>query len=131
MENTLDRIKEYIDFKNISIRAFEISCGFSNGSFASQLKNRKTMGIDKVENILNIYKDINGHWLITGNGEMIRSEKYGLEVKENSLNEAGKAAEMYLNEIIKSKNEIIDGLKREIELLHELLHREKVEEEEE
>ena len=73
-KNTLHRIKEYIDSKNISVYAFEQSVGMSNGSFASQLKNNKTIGVDKLENILNIYTDISIEWLLTGRGEMLRVE---------------------------------------------------------
>ena len=71
-KTTIHRIKEFIDFKSLSVRAFESSVGFSNGSFASQLKNNKTIGVDKVENILQTYPEINPEWLLTGNGEMIK-----------------------------------------------------------
>lgn len=72
METTVDRIKQYIDFKGISIRKFEENLGFSNGSFASQYKNNKTIGVDKVENILHYYSEINPAWLLTGEGDMIK-----------------------------------------------------------
>ena len=72
MENTVHRIKQYIDSKGMSVRKFEESVGFSNGSFASQFKNNKTIGADKVENILHIYPDINPEWLLTGKGPMLR-----------------------------------------------------------
>lgn len=73
MSNTVQRIKEYIDFKGISIRKFEEALGFSNGSFASQFKNNKSIGVDKVENILQHYTDINTDWLLTGKGKMLVS----------------------------------------------------------
>ncbi|SHF94218.1 S24 family peptidase [Flavobacterium johnsoniae] len=70
-ENTLKRIKQYLDYKGIRIRAFERVVGMSNGSFASQLKNNKTIGVDKLENILHQYPDINSEWLLKGNGDML------------------------------------------------------------
>lgn len=70
MGNTVSRIKQYIDYKGMSVRQFEESVGFSNGAFASQYKNNKTIGVDKVENILQIYTDINPVWLLTGKGDM-------------------------------------------------------------
>ena len=69
MSGALIRIKQYLDLKGISVRAFELKCGFSNGSFASQLKNGKTIGIDRLENILNAFPDINIEWLLTGKGQ--------------------------------------------------------------
>jgi transcriptional regulator with XRE-family HTH domain len=74
IKNTLQRIKEYIDFKGISIHAFEQKIGMSNGSFASQLKNNKTIGVDKLENILNTYKDISPEWLLTGKEPMLKEQ---------------------------------------------------------
>jgi len=71
--NTIERIKQYIDHKGINIRKFELSVGFSNGSFGSQLKNKKSIGVDKLENILNVYSDINPTWLITGEGTMLKT----------------------------------------------------------
>lgn len=73
-ENTLQRIKKFIDSKGISVRVFEKNVGMSNGSFASQLKNNKTIGVDKLENILHVYPEINPEWILTGDGEMLRSK---------------------------------------------------------
>jgi len=72
--STLKRIKEFIDYKGINVRQFEINIGVSNGSFASQLKNNKTIGVDKLENILHIYDEINPEWLLTGRGEMSKDK---------------------------------------------------------
>lgn len=74
-KNTVQRIKEYIDYKGISVRKFEESVGFSNGSFGSQYKNNKTIGVDKVEYILHVYDDINPIWLLTGKGPMLCDSK--------------------------------------------------------
>lgn len=79
---TVERIKEYIDFKKINIKRFEESVGFSNGAYASQLKNKRTIGVDKLENILNVYQDINPDWLLTGRGEMIRNAAVAVPVPE-------------------------------------------------
>ena len=69
----LDRIKQYIDHKGISVAAFERSIGMSNASFGKSLKNGGAIGSDKLENILNIYPDLSPTWLMTGMGEMIIS----------------------------------------------------------
>ena len=74
MKTTLQRIKEYTDFKGITNQKFEKEIGFSNGAFSTQLKNNKTIGVDKLENILIKYSEINPEWLLTGHGEMLKSE---------------------------------------------------------
>lgn len=75
IENTLRRIKKYIDFKGIRVSLLEKEVGLSNGSFASQLKNNKTIGVDKLENILKKYNDINPEWLLTGRGSMLKTNE--------------------------------------------------------
>lgn len=74
MTNVVLRIKEYIDYKCISISAFEKSIGMSNASFGKSLKNGGSIGSDKLERILNIYTDLCPIWLMTGQGNMLSSE---------------------------------------------------------
>lgn len=109
MKNTIGRIKEYIDFKGITNQKFEKEVGFSNGAFASQLKNNRTIGVDKLENILKTYPEINIEWLLTGEGEMLKnicpkSEQYT-------------DLENLLNSVIHTQQEIINNQKETIEQL--------------
>lgn len=73
-ENSLHRIKIYLDSKGISVREFEQKAGMSNGSFASQVKNNKTIGVDKLENILRVFPELNPDWVLTGNGQMLKTK---------------------------------------------------------
>lgn len=70
----LERIKEYIDCKGITVAAFERSIGMSNASFGKSLKNRGAIGSDKIENILSMYTDLSSEWLLTGKGDMLKSD---------------------------------------------------------
>lgn len=74
MSSIVSRIKEFIDYKGLSVRKFEENVGFSNGAFASQYKNNKAIGSDKIENILQFYSEINTEWLLTGRGSMLKDE---------------------------------------------------------
>ena len=78
--STLKRIKKFIDYKGISIKSFEENVGFSNGAFGSQLRNNKTIGVDKLENILSFYPEISPEWLLTGKGEMLKEDVSHLPV---------------------------------------------------
>lgn len=71
----LERLKEYIDSKGISVSAFEKSIGMSNASFGKSLKNKGAIGTDKLENILTVYPDLSPDWLLTGRGDMIKSNR--------------------------------------------------------
>lgn len=116
MKNTISRIKEYIDFKGITNQKFEKEVGFSNGAFASQLKNNRTIGVDKLENILKAYSEINTEWLLTGEGEMLKKEKDNTEHNYTDL-------ENLLNSVIYTQQEIIKDQKEKIDHLQAKINR--------
>lgn len=124
-----DRIKQFIDYKKITINKFSDSVGTSNSYFNKLIKNGTTIGSDKIENILQAYPEINPIWLVTGKGEMIN----GYNQKETSLNITNEPRENYESaavfklkneiEILKHKNEILEEknqlLKDKIDFLNE------------
>jgi len=70
----LERLKEYIDCKGITVAAFERSVGMSNASFGKSLKKKGAIGSDKIENILSVYSDLSSEWLLTGKGSMLKND---------------------------------------------------------
>lgn len=68
----IERIKQYLDYRHISVSVFEKSVGMSNASFGKSLKNKGAIGTDKLENILNIYSELSPNWLISGEGPMLK-----------------------------------------------------------
>lgn len=64
------RIGEFIEFKGISVYAFENSIGASRGSISKAIKDDKNIGSNVLENILNEYRDLSPSWLLTGSGKM-------------------------------------------------------------
>ena len=68
-QNVKERLLEFIMFKNISIRSFEIQIGVSN-AYLSNLKKQPRE--DVISKILNAYPELNKVWLLTGEGEMLR-----------------------------------------------------------
>lgn len=78
----LQRLKQYIDEKGISVAAFERSVGMSNASFRRSLNNDRAIGTDKLEKILKLYSDINPDWLITGKGSMYRETASGIPTSD-------------------------------------------------
>ena len=116
MSDTLFRIKQYIDYKGLSLRAFEASIGISNGAFTSQLKPGKTIGVDRLENILRIYEDLNPDWALTGKGTMLRSESASKETADASEN-ASKSNQKALERL----EELYEVNKKYTQLLEETL----------
>lgn len=106
--STLQRIKQYIDYKGLSNKKFEESVGFSNGAFASQLKNERTIGVDKLENILNEYPEINSEWILTGKGKMLKKEGENEKIMKTEAD----PKDQYIIELQRDK---IKSLENEIE----------------
>lgn len=65
-----ERIISFINSEEISVSSFEKSTGLSNG-FVKNIG--KSIGMDKLEKILNSYRNLNGEWLMTGEGSMLKA----------------------------------------------------------
>ena len=112
-ENTLKRIKQYLDSKGIRVSVFEREIGFSNGSFASQLKNDKTIGVDKLEKILRIYTDVSGDWLLTGNGNMLKEDILNeTPTPYNKIDKVNPEEAINYKELAEARKETIESLKK-------------------
>ena len=67
----IDRLQEYLAYKQISPYTFERSCGIANGYLKKQMKGKGSIGSDIVERITEKHKDLNVTWLLTGKGQML------------------------------------------------------------
>ena len=76
-----DRVKEYCKYKKIPVSKFELLSGLSNGYFNMVLHNPSQ---DKLDNISRSFPDLNINWLITGNGNMDRTETQLSEYTTNA-----------------------------------------------
>lgn len=104
-----ERIKEYCKYKNIPISTFEKKCELSNGYINAM---RKGFGDAKLEVVLRTFPDLNRVWLLTGEGEMLKSGQGGVQ-KEAP---ARKPQEVYLLPVSAqagSLNDFIASVKKE------------------
>lgn len=74
MLKTIDRLMKFIAFAGLSARQFDLSIGAANGYTLRMRKNNASIGSDVIENIINVYPQINVEWLITGKGEMLKEQ---------------------------------------------------------
>jgi hypothetical protein len=65
----------FIKHSGLSARQFDLSIGASNGYTLRMLKNKASIGSDVIETILKTYPDLNVVWLLTGSGEMFKSQQ--------------------------------------------------------
>lgn len=80
-----DRLILYIKHLNISVRKFEENCDLANG----YIKNiRLSITPDKLRKISLHYPELNTGWLMTGEGEMLKSS-VNIENGDNSTQVIG------------------------------------------
>ena len=67
-----ERILQFIGYLGISVSEFERNCDLSNGAVSKMGDNTRRSTIN---NIYNVYPQLNTDWLLTGNGDMLNSEQ--------------------------------------------------------
>lgn len=67
-----ERLTQFAKLKERSVRAFEIKAGLTVG-YVNAI--RVSIQPDKVQSIASHYPDLNTGWLLTGEGEMLKSDK--------------------------------------------------------
>nr|WP_321356915.1 hypothetical protein [uncultured Draconibacterium sp.] len=86
MSSVRDRLLEFIEKKGLNPASFEKKVGLSN----AYVKNiRKSIGDKSITKIKNEFPDLNVDWLLTGNGDMIKSST------NNTINNPKEEPEMY------------------------------------
>lgn len=65
-----ERIKAYCKAEKLTISAFEESIGASNG-YVNAIS--KSIGLDKLNSIVEKFSNLNIEWLLTGRGEMLKT----------------------------------------------------------
>jgi hypothetical protein len=124
MENILQRIKQYADYHNISIRSIEAAIGASNGVISSAIKRNSDIQSKWVSIIIEFYKDINPTWLLTGKGSMLIDQNQIPEkIKTASKpTEENEGVVTFLQQQIKEKDARIEILIAENAVLRHRLH---------
>lgn len=106
-----ERIRLLARNVGLSERQFSLSIGKSE-SFIRTIKDN--VGSDTVRNILIAYPDINPYWLLLGTGDMLINHGGANIIKQDTqlYIESLKEQVLQLREIIKTKDEVIELLKR-------------------
>jgi transcriptional regulator with XRE-family HTH domain len=68
--NVKERIYFFVKAKGITIKKFEEDSQLSNGYVSSM---RKSLGEEKLNNVLKAFPELNRDWLLYGEGEMLKS----------------------------------------------------------
>lgn len=77
MINIVEKLQEYLSFKNISVAAAEREIGLSNASLSKPFRAKTTIKTDTLEKFLFAYNDINPMWLMDHSPEMLLKSENG------------------------------------------------------
>jgi phage repressor protein C with HTH and peptisase S24 domain len=72
----ISRLAQFIEFQNISVRAFEKKISASDGMIRRAIGNNTDIQSKWITNIAENYPDLNIDWLITGHGTMLMRDNY-------------------------------------------------------
>lgn len=132
-DNVKERTIEFVKAKGMTMKHFEEKCGLSSGYVTSM---RKGYGIDKLNNVLIAFPELNRDWLLYGEGKMLRQPEGCINQSLSNVRNAivaagdntgsvGGEAPMHgdlsllrENELLRSQNEF---LQRQVENLTEML----------
>ena len=107
----IERLYQYIEYKELSFYAFERGCGMANGYLKKQFKGKGTVGSDMLEKIRKNYIDLSLMWLLTGEGTMLEETE---EIPQQS-------SEVVENGYTLSKDDIITLLREQSAILEKSL----------
>lgn len=73
----IDRIYQYIDHLDVSVRVFEETAGIGNGYLAKMKRSGGSVGSELVSKMVMAYPLLSLDWLICGTGEMLKKNSGG------------------------------------------------------
>jgi phage repressor protein C with HTH and peptisase S24 domain len=74
MKNIVEKLKEYLEYKNIAVSVAEKEIGASNASLSKPFKANTTIKTDTLEKFLRRYNDINPMWILNNSNTMLKSD---------------------------------------------------------
>ena len=75
MDTIKNRLKRLAQTEGLSMRAFEETCGLGRGNI-SNMSQEGGLGSDKLTKIIDAFPMVDLYWLLTGEGDMLKSDKY-------------------------------------------------------
>lgn len=94
MKRKVDRLLEYLEFKGITENRATVDCQLSQGLIYQAKSGKADLGTKAVEKILANYTDLNGAWLITGEGEMLKFQTSQSSKGDNTIQVSGNNVDM-------------------------------------
>lgn len=72
----IQRLKQFIEYKGVSVRKFCQTCGITPSTIQTAITKNTSISTDKVELIAQNFRDLNMNWLFLGVGSMINEQNF-------------------------------------------------------
>lgn len=84
MSNIVERIALIVESKGLSVRAFELSIGASNGMIGRAISKKTDISAMWLSKIIETYPDVSSKYLLTGNGNIFNTKSIENLTQSNS-----------------------------------------------
>lgn len=84
-----ERIIRFINHKGITIQAFELKTGLSNGAVSKMGDGTRRRTLEKISNC---YPELNINWLLTGEGDMLKNPTIRGNINQGNGNIIGQGS---------------------------------------
>lgn len=73
MREKFERFEKYMEYSGLNDNQVTAQCGLAQGLINQARKGKSDLGPKTIDKILTTYQDLNKVWLLTGEGEMLKS----------------------------------------------------------
>lgn len=111
----IDRLLQYLEYKNIRPTRFEKELGLSNGYLGTQKRRNADLGEGVIVKVVDYCRDISVEWLLTGCGSMLRDTSVLEEPveKRSYTDDSPKDDAMTVTQLLEIVNKQVDIIKEQ------------------
>lgn len=85
MRERMERFDKYMKFKGLNDNQVTTKCNLSQGLLGKARSGKSDIGSRAIDKILTIYQDLSRIWLLTGEGEMLKSDVTSKEKDQQDI----------------------------------------------
>jgi hypothetical protein len=120
MERKIDRFDKYMTFKGLNDNRVTIDLSLSVGTLGKSRKENRDLSDRNIEMILKYYDDLDGDWLLTGKGDMLKSDASLVSEPQGSYEKQNDDT-LFFKKIIEAQQRTIDSQQQTIHLLQQTI----------
>ncbi len=123
------RLGQVISHSGKSVNQFAVELGERPDKYYNVIKGKSNPSWEMIENVIRTYPEVDGNWLLKGEGEMVKPTEAAPAVlpqpdpAEPAASYPAESREELLRQIIADKQKLILVLEKQVALLERLLEK--------